>query len=430
MLKLPAQAVVDRVRTSDGQRIAVIRTSDRGQFRACRRRWNWTSAMRQNLRPVEQAGALWFGTGIHHALEDYHGGGDYEFPEHAFDAYVQATRQTQGEDYILPPDHDDLLKMGYKMMEYYRKIWLKNRSPLKTFVWNGVPQVEVNFIVEVPFPLKEFGYDKWWDKVVYAGTIDRVVVDEHGNLWLVDYKTAAKLTGSHLNNDPQVCTYSWLASKYYGGLPIAGFIYWQFLKKVPKIPKPLKSKKISTAKNQRVSAELYKIALERRYGKLELSPQENVDFYYNLMRQEGPDHDPFIRRTYVSRSQHAIEAEGQLIMMELEDMLNMDMPLYPNRNWMCGMCDWYEPCISLDDGSDWLEQIESYYQVESPNMRTRWKAYLPEPERYSADYDPGDPVDFIIDGIESGEMFADREEARDRELDEERRAVFNGEEEL
>ncbi len=428
MLKIPANVVVETVRTHEGERVAVIRTSDRNNFRQCRRKWKWNSAMNDNLKAIQQPGALWFGTGIHYALEDYHGDHRYMKAEHAFDAFVEATSQTQREDYILPPEYEDMRRLGFKMMEYYTKVWLGKggRDPLTTYVHNGVPQTEVNFVVEVPFPLKKFGYDKWWDKVVYAGTIDRVTIDEYGQLWLVDYKTAAQLSSSHLDNDPQVCTYTWLANEYYGReLPIAGFIYWQFLKTVPKVPSPLKTGKISTAKNQKVSAELYEIALRKRFGSMDKAPLENIEYYNGLFQKQGPHHDPFIRRNFVYRSKQAIEAEGALIMMELEDILNKNLPLYPNRNWMCKMCDFYEPCVSLDDGSDWQQMISAFAAPEDIRMRTAWKNYLPPPEHYDPNYDPGDPVQFVIDGIEVGEMFADKFAARDEQLEQERHQQFN-----
>lgn len=56
--------------------IIPIHTSDRGIFKQCRRRWNWSSPTRHNLIPKPTVyginAALWFGTGIHHALQHYY----------------------------------------------------------------------------------------------------------------------------------------------------------------------------------------------------------------------------------------------------------------------------------------------------------------------------------------------------------------------
>ncbi len=53
-----------------------VHNSDRSNFKACRRRWDWSSPARQNLTVrAEIYGVdtnLWFGTGIHYALEGFY----------------------------------------------------------------------------------------------------------------------------------------------------------------------------------------------------------------------------------------------------------------------------------------------------------------------------------------------------------------------
>jgi hypothetical protein len=56
--------------------IIPVHASDRAQFKRCRRRWNWSSPMRNNLvSKAEQGGVampLWFGSGVHWALAQYY----------------------------------------------------------------------------------------------------------------------------------------------------------------------------------------------------------------------------------------------------------------------------------------------------------------------------------------------------------------------
>ena len=56
--------------------IIPIHASDRGTFKKCRRRWHWTSPMRENLvTKASESGVvmpLWFGSGIHWALRHYY----------------------------------------------------------------------------------------------------------------------------------------------------------------------------------------------------------------------------------------------------------------------------------------------------------------------------------------------------------------------
>lgn len=53
-----------------------IHTSDRANFKDCRRKWSWSSPARRNLMPKTMVHGvrepLWFGTGIHYALERYY----------------------------------------------------------------------------------------------------------------------------------------------------------------------------------------------------------------------------------------------------------------------------------------------------------------------------------------------------------------------
>src|SRR5436190_22592564 len=72
-------------------RIAIVRTSDRAVFRRCRRRWGWSSHLRQGLGPLQNADPLWLGSGVHYALEDYHGYKFYSTAVEAFRAYTEAT---------------------------------------------------------------------------------------------------------------------------------------------------------------------------------------------------------------------------------------------------------------------------------------------------------------------------------------------------
>jgi hypothetical protein len=141
------------------KRVAVIRTSDRLSFKRCRRKWGWQSHLRHNLGPHQKASPLWLGSGIHFALEDFHGlrqFGGFPRPDpsnykvsQAFKAYVRATYKQSKE--TLPDDWQDLTELGVGMMDYYQFQWLKYRDPLTTLVVDGVPQVEVNFRIPVPF---------------------------------------------------------------------------------------------------------------------------------------------------------------------------------------------------------------------------------------------------------------------------------------
>ena len=360
-----------------GERIAVIRTSDRINFKRCRRRWAWNSHLKQNLGPKETVGALWYGSGMHFALEDYHGNNVYGHPAEALRAYYQATKATRHLQQ-LPGDVEDLMPLGIGMMHYYADYWLKQRDTLRTYIHDGVPQVEVNALCEINLSMFPRWLKRHYDRVLYSATFDRVVVDEEDRLWIVDYKSAKRITTTHFQTDPQVGAYCWLGNYIYGR-PIEGLIYQQHRKELPDDPRILADGRISTAKAQKVTHPIYRAALVNLYGAdFTRWPEENLDFLNWLATEETPTADHFIRRDRLSRNFHSHEAEGEKILMEIEDMLDPTLPLYPNPTRDCPYCPFYTPCINVDDGSDFKGELQISYQPR-PKAFDQWRQHLPQP---------------------------------------------------
>ncbi len=363
-----------------GERVAVIRTSDRITFRRCRRKWGWSSHLRGNLGAREGQSPLWMGSGFHFALEDFHAGNTYGHPADAFAAYVTATKRQDPKS--LPPDWEDLFVLSRGMLHYYVDDWLKHRDPLETLIWNGVPQVEVNFRVEIPFPdrvkLKSWGYDK----VIYSGTLDRVIRDRAGLLWIVEYKTAKAIQTLHLSNDSQVSSYCWAGNLLYGE-PIAGVIYQQHRKDLPHTPNVLASGALSTARDQLTTHALFRTALKQRFGTVMAAPNNYIEYLNSLAKLEGAESDRYVARNRIQRNAHQCEAEGVKILMEAEEMLNPDLPLYPNPDRTCQfMCTFNGSCVSLDDGSDWEHELNLLTKPREQKYDS-WRKYLPSPGVYT-----------------------------------------------
>lgn len=373
----------------DGRRAIIIRTSDRIAFKKCRRSWSWSSHLKRNLGPSNLNPYLWFGSAVHYALEDFHGYKHFENAQDAFRAYcIAATKQHQRD---LPDDAPELFRLGSAMMDYYENKWLRTRKADETY-WQvdphtgvEIPQVEVNF--EIPVPLEDhpvlahYAREHGADCVLYRGTVDRIAIDEYGRLWVVEYKTAKRAEHMHYQTDPQVTTYVWAAQHMYPDKEVAGVIYQQFVKNKPEPPKILSSGKISTASNQLTSSVLYEDALVRMYGKKGLAPEPNRKFLIDLMSKEDEHNDKYIQRTLVERNKTMVEAEAQKILLELEDMLNPDLALYPNPTRDCSrMCSFLGPCVSFDDGSDWEGNLESRFS-QRDGLSDYWRRRIPDPEK-------------------------------------------------
>lgn len=373
----------------DGRKAIIIRTSDRIAFKQCRRKWGFSSHLKYNLTPRSLAAPLWFGSAIHYALEDYHGYNKFGHPAEAFKAYCVATAHNYKRD--LPPDAQEHYELGQAMMDYYIRHWLGGypRKPDDTY-WapnpitgNLEPQVEVNF--EIPIPcspdtnpiLYRYMRALGADCVLYRGTIDRVSIDEDGYLWVVEYKTAKTAMTTHYQTDPQVTTYVWACSLIYD-LPVAGVVYQQFVKKQPNPPKILSNGTLSVAANQFTSYPLYREGLVNLYGDPMKAPSRNQAYMNTLMSAETEHRDRYIIRDPIKRNVLQCQSEAQKILMELEDMLNPDLPLYPNPTRDCSrMCSFLTPCINMDDGSDWEALVMDGYISRDEDPDRLWRRRLP-----------------------------------------------------
>lgn len=357
-----------------------IHTSDILNFKRCRRKWNWQSRLRENLIAIgTPASPLWFGSGIHFAMEDFHGWGKFKDeegkpdPRFAFAAYYDAFRESE-----LPLDHEALLDLGFGMLDYYNRHWLPlHQEEYKTLWVNGLPQVEV----DVHIPLNELLWNYatanldsvhvgWLGRllsqkeIVFALTFDRVVIDAHDRIFGVDYKTARQIDTAKLANDTQISNYHWALAKFYED-QAEGMVWQQHLKDVPHPPQKLVNGGYSQNKSQHTTHGIYRETLIKRFGKV---PAQYFEFLEFLAQQQSVEGDRFIRRDIVRRNRAQWESTEKQILAVVLDMLDPTLPLYPSPTRDCSWdCPFKEACLSLDDGSDAEYLLRTAY--------TKWEGY-------------------------------------------------------
>jgi|GEM_PF-3396584 len=341
-----------------------IRQSDMGAYRKCRRYWDYTSALRQNLQPGGQAIIhFWFGTGMHFALEDFHGFNRFGDPRHAFAAYVEATPEAQR-----PPKWEEYAELAPSMLAYYLESWLPQRSEYDTLWVAGKPQLEVSW----KLPLAGLDHP-------VSGTFDRLVTDPYGRLWIMDWKMMATIETAKLDNDFQVTTYLWAAEQLYG--KVEGLIYVQFKKVVPRGPEWLeKSGRFSMATSAPVSYGSFVASLKHRFGTV---PSEYQAHLNKLAMLEDGDGDLFIRRTLVRRNRNALTLHGQHVTAQAREMTYPHLAIYPNPTKDCGYCPFRAPCLAADDGAD-----EAYLLQEnfvSRNTADDWRDRIKWPAAKGGD---------------------------------------------
>jgi hypothetical protein len=348
-----------------------IHTSDRILFKRCRRKWDFISSLRQNLEPKDSfSSAAWFGTGIHFALEDYHGYNKFGHPAIAFENYYQCfDRQNE-----LNMDCETLATLAPGMMTYYTDEWLPKRKKFQTYVVDGKPQVEVLVTLE----LKELS-KKFKRPVYYSMRFDRVVQDEYGRLWIMDYKTVTKFDTGKLETDPQISAYSWGAEIYYNK-PIEGMIYLQFKKALADEPRELKNGEISVDKSQSTTYYKYREMLKFKYGSLANISEKHQECLDYLLSYESDLGDNFIRYDMVRRNDYERKKEYDIIVAETLDMMNKKLSLYPNPTADCYWdCQFRPVCLSQNDGSDYMHILNNNYtKRKGEDEKWRNKIHYPQ----------------------------------------------------
>ena len=348
-----------------------IHTSDRIAFKRCRRRWDFRSPLRRHLEPSpsQEILPLWFGTGIHFALEDFYGYNRFGDPGLALEAYLECFRP---ED--LPEGAIEEVSLGMSMLDYYMH-WKVNRDTYKTLHVDGVPQVEVDFRLELAELSEITG-----KRVVYQGTFDRIVVDMYGRYWIMEYKTAKSIDTNKLATDPQVRAYVWAAEQWYD-MPFEGVLYLQMAKDAPRPPTILVNGGVSVNKAQKTTHSLARAAMLGLHpdGKF---PSKYVEFLNFLAEQETPEGNRFIRLDEVYVNQYTKEQTYNQIIAEGKEMLNPDIAIYPNptRDCMWDCKEMRTVCIAMDEGSDWEYLLNQYFKPRGDD-RQEWKKRIKWPNQ-------------------------------------------------
>lgn len=340
-----------------------IHTSDRILYKRCRRKFNWGSQLRSALHP-KSAGVptpLWFGSGFHYALEDFHGVNKHGNPISAFQEY-QGNFSTDER----PDNWPELEPLATGMFAHYKN-WMKRRETFETLILGDRPAVEVDF--HIPLPAELVGREN----VFYSGTIDRMVVDDFGDVWLMDYKTVAQFDGAKLEMDQQVSAYAW-AVRAALDLRVEGMIYMEFKKDFPTPPKVLKSGLLSVNRAQKTTYDLFVQAAEGQLGKHWMNREEYAEYAEWLATQEDEWGDRFIRMTKVYRNDAHLDSTFNQIIAEAREMIDPDLPIYPNPTKDCSWdCPFQAPCVATDDGSYPDEILSNGYAPESIEERHAWR---------------------------------------------------------
>lgn len=353
----------------------VIRTSDRIQFKRCRRSWDFSSFTRMNVRPEFNPKPLDFGIALHEAWGVYYDPDFWHIPrESIMDTAIAKFLATCDEqlktyrdrglemDYELEKDFNERKDLGVNMLQHYVK-WAKpldNFTPVRVEYDFEVPIIDPDTGEQMYCVCPEHMDDPW--QVVYRGRIDGIVKDELGFYWILEHKTAGILGDpGHLVLDEQCTSYAWALLHY--GIRVKGVIYNEALKDYPTPPTRLvntrQGRNYSVNKQQRTTYDVYLQTL--------IDNDEDISLYEDILQYFKDNGNPYFRRTQVHRNEYELKNLGIQVAYEARDHLRPDLHIYPNPSRInCGGCSYKQPCIMMNDGSDWEWYIKEFFVEGKP----------------------------------------------------------------
>jgi hypothetical protein len=396
-----------------------VHTSERRSFRGCRRRWHWV--FQDFYYPLVTAKPLEFGVAFHNAMETLYTPETWALackPETrntignaAIEVFVKTCEkqkanylQDSGTQYItneqVDQDFNERVELGKGMLKYYwnevAPEYDRHLRPIK---------VEVEFLVPIQNPdNKSYLFcrckrcmktiNEYRNKliaegtsealadlecaklqmqglvVVLAGRIDMLAEDQYGQYWIVDWKTAARLSrgdvsgqdrDEFLDLDDQIGSYV-MALRRKLGLNVRGFVYVELKKAFPQAPERNKTIRMGRAysvnKQQSVDYDTYlKTVKENDTAAYEAGLYEE---FLTYLKESG---ERFHGRYQVAKTDEELEEIERNLWSEAADMVDPNLRVYPSAGrFSCGFCAFRQPCLEKNRQGDYQYMLDSLFE--------------------------------------------------------------------
>jgi hypothetical protein len=365
-----------------------IAMTERGDFRRCRRAWNFQSANGLSLvRKGIPAVHFYVGNAFHAAMEGQALGLQ---PMEVLEAWFERKRTQYARDYAeqygvsMDPRKLHQLKEPEALVRAMVEQYFDNygwENPLES---QGLKYIAPEISFRLPIPGV---FDTAGEQVYLVGTIDGLAeeLDNPDNYWLVEHKTySQKVSLDQLMFDDQMTGYSYAAWQLLGK-PATGLLYDGANKVKPKKPAVLigESKwkgRLSRAIEGPMTFRAYHAAI------LELGHDPTDEYYAPVlhklkMREEMDENSFFVRHRVDFNEDQMLQWEQDLI-QEARDMVAVAANpklQYPNRPWSgCWDCDVQDLCATKQLGGDLEEVIAENYTVGTYGTRQAQKDMEPE----------------------------------------------------
>lgn len=326
----------------------VARPWESGLFRRCRRAWDLGARERQDYEPIAPARVFDFAEAIHDALDVYYFPGMWDWSRAIVcplavagleksmrrqrDAYARTSKLSAEQ----VQDWEQHLELGTGMLQRYFE-WARE---VDRFTPIGVRS---QFDISLPDPADADRGLITPDgrPLQYRVRIDLAVIDDHELYWLVEHRIVAGSQWPELDElrlDEQALTRSWAWQLSFLA-KLEGTIYNELRMATPSEDKP-------------------KVKLRAIPGAGGIITQRSTETF---------------RRTHIPRTELEIDRRGAAVALEMQDMTDLSVRIYPNASWEnCSGCAYRPPCLAMSQGTE-----------ESPILDTAYR------KRVGEDFEPG-----------------------------------------
>lgn len=343
----------------------VVHISDVTSYKACRRKYAWSSRYHENLEPKRPYAPFFTGSAVHHVIEELRSEGTA--PLSSLSQYLRQQLLTMREDKPLwlveRPAIRNQVKLIRAMVEQY-VIWAKgnagpfadkNMDALAHECTFGPPSDPVSGEIDPPkekdFPgvLLKVGGKVLWPPVILAGKFDGLERRKNDStVWLSEYKTCRSIEerAKLLQHDEQATAYIYAASQLLEE-NVSGIVYTLLRKKAPATPAILQSGHLSSAKNIDTTVAVFRKAVKAHYGPEATEPFIQKKFGETLAYIAAFG-QPFVARVAIERTQEQVDLFIRELHATVLEMHNPQTVMYANRTWTCPACWFRQPCLARD----------------------------------------------------------------------------------
>ena len=391
-----------------------VHTSERRSFRGCRRRWSWV--FQDFYYPQVTAKPLEFGVAFHKAMETLYDPDTWQWDrtivkntainvfanecEDQKKKYLKAFDETFFTREETEAEYNERVELGKGMIEYY----CNDIAPVVDQGWTPL-KVEVEFIVPIQNPdTGEYLFchcvrckktiDEWferiggWDNatseqveyyhmlivrglvVALAGRIDLLAEDKHGQYWIVDWKTAARLArgdssgqdrDEFLELDDQIGSYV-MALRRKLGINVRGFVYVELKKAYPQPPARNKVIRLGCAysknKQQPCDYDTYLKTVKEND-----TEAYEAGFYDDILEHLKNEGERFHGRYQIVKTEEELYEIERNLFYEAADMIDPGLRIYPSAGrFNCGFCAFRQPCLEKNRQGDYKYMLDTLFE--------------------------------------------------------------------